>query len=250
VRLLGSDALALDDVLEITAPGGPPRTVDLLGRVSTGLQRALESIPWLHVRTADSMEPADLTVLAGALPARLPGGPLLLVDPPSNSARLLGVGLGSGDRVLPSHPLLQGLDLVALQDETPTVGGVPGWAHVVLGTQQGPLIMEGRLEGHPVVSLTFDPALSGIEKSLAFPLLVSNATSFLLAEAEQSEALSTTERFDPAESDIKPRPLPTFESATRAGSPGSSPSMEVWPWAAGLALAILGLEWVVFARRG
>jgi len=251
VRLLRSDALALDDVFETTAPGGPQRDVDLLGRVSPGLRRAVEAIPSLHVRTTDTGQPADLTVFDGALPARLPAGPLLLVDPPSNSARLLGVGLGNGDRLLPSHPLLQGLDLVALQDETPSVSGVPGWAHVVLGTQHGPLIMEGRLEGHPVVSLTFDPALSGIEKSLAFPLLVSNATSFLLAEAEQSAAATTAgEHFDPAESDIRPRPLPTFESAARSANMTTTPSTEVWPWAAGLALAILGLEWVVFARRG
>jgi hypothetical protein len=247
-RLLGQDALALDDVVDTIAPGGPPREVDLVGRVSEGLRRAVESIPWLHIRPADAPRPADLTVLAGVLPAQLPPGPLLLVDPPTNSGRLLGLGLGSGARVQAAHPLLQGLDLVALQDETPSIDGVPGWANVVLGRQQGPLIMQGRLEGHAVVSLTFDPAISGLEKSLAFPLLISNATSFLLSETELG-AQSSTEPFDTTESEIAPRPIPEFPSTTPAG-PANSGSTDVWPWLATAALGVLGLEWLVFARRG
>jgi von Willebrand factor type A domain/Aerotolerance regulator N-terminal len=248
-RLLGQDALPLDDQLDTLAPGGPRRDVDLLGRVSPGLQRAIESIPALHVRTADSTTPADLTVLAGVLPGQLPPGPLLLVDPPPNSARLLGVGLGSGARVNAGDPLLQGLDLAALQEETPSIGGVPGWAHVVLGNQQGPLLMRGTLEGHPVVSMTFDPSVSGLEKSLAFPLLVSNATSYLLAQAESPATGPTVEPFDRAESDIRPRPLPTFTSVPPPDLSVDTPFSERWPWLAAGALAFLGLEWLVFARR-
>jgi hypothetical protein len=213
------------------------------------LRRAVESVPSLHIRTADATRPADLSVLAGVLPGQLPPGPLLLVDPPATSARLLGVGLGSGDRVHPSHPLLQGLDLVALQAQTPSISGVPGWAHVVLGTQQGPLLMEGRLEGHAVVSMTFDPTVSGLEKSLAFPLLVSNATAFLLSESELSRP-ATVEPFDPAESDIKPHGIPTFQTAATIEPGASAPLTQAWPWLAAAALGLLGLEWLVFARRG
>src|SRR5205823_354392 len=49
VQLLGHDALAFDDKLVTTAPGGPPRDVDLLGRASDALRRAIESVPSLHV---------------------------------------------------------------------------------------------------------------------------------------------------------------------------------------------------------
>jgi hypothetical protein len=212
-------------------------------------------VPSLRVHTSDAASPAasdqpSLTVLGGSLPAQLPAGPLLLVDPPSNSARLLGVGLGSGARVQPGHPLLSGLDLAALQDETPSVGGVPGWARVVLGTLQGPLIIEGRLEGRPAVALTFDPAVSGLDKSLAFPLLVSNATSFLLAQADSSvTSTAAAEPFDSAESDIAPRPVPTFASAPQP-APGSAGTSDRWPWLVAICLAVLGAEWIVFARRG
>jgi Ca-activated chloride channel homolog len=249
VRLLGRDALKLDDQLDALAPGGPPRTVDVVGRASDGLRRAIESIPSLRVRTADAPQSADLTVLAGVLPSQLPPGPLLLVDPPANSGRLLGVGLGSGERLEAAHPLLQGLDLAALQDETPSVSGVPGWAHVVLGTRQGPLVMQGALEGRPVVSLTFHPAVSGLEKSLAFPLLISNATAFLLTQSEIAAA-PLNPPFETAESDITPRAAPTFETVANPNQPLASGSAELWPWLAAAALIVLGLEWLVFARRG
>jgi hypothetical protein len=246
VQLTGQDALALDDRLDVLAPGGPAREVALLGRASDGLQRALESIPSLHLRSADSSSQPELTVLAGVLPAKLPAGPLLLVDPPANSARLVGVGLGSAARVEPSDPLLQGLDTAALEALTPSINSVPGWAHVALGTQQGPLLMHGTLEGHPVVSMTFDPAVSGLEKSLAFPLLISNATSYLLGQTDP--LASQLPPFDSSESDIRPRPIPTFDSSPSEAKPAAP--AEVWPWLAAGALALLGVEWVVFARRG
>jgi len=247
-RLLGRDALPLDDSASSLAPGGPPRDVLLIGRPSIGLRRALESIPFVRLQVIEpsvtDRPPADLIVLDGTLPAQLPPGPLLLVDPPANSARLLGVGMGSGARVQASHPLMQGLDLAGLRAETPTVSGVPAWAHVVLGNIQGPLVMEGRMEGHPVVALTFDPAVTGLEKSLAYPLLISNATSFLLAPSAP-----TSEPFDTAESDIRPGTAPVYDApvAASAVNPGW---VERWPWLVGAVLALLGLEWVAFARRG
>jgi len=248
VRLLGRDALPMDDSASSVAPGGPPRDVLLVGRPTDALRRALESVPFVRLQVVDpsvvDRPRADLTVLDGTLPAQLPPGPLLLVDPPTNSVRLLGVGVGSGARVQASHPLVQGLDLSALRGETPTVTGVPGWAHVVLGNMQGPLVMEGRLEGHPVVAFTFDPAVTGLEKSLAYPLLISNATSFLLTPNQPTDT-----PFDSAESDIRPRPAPTFEAATTASVLGPA-WIDRWPVLLIALLALLGLEWIAFARRG
>jgi hypothetical protein len=153
------------------------------------------------------------------------------------------------------HPLLQGLDLAALQAETPGITSVPGWARVIVGTTRGPLIVEGRLEGRPVVALTFDPSIAGLEKSLAFPLLVSNATGFLLSQAgAPSGGASTVEPFDPARSDIAPRPIPTFPMVTSSAQPqagGTSVgTTDRAAWFLAAALVLLGAEWLVFARRG
>jgi len=89
--------------------------------------------------------------------------------------------------------------------------------------------MHGLLDGHPVVSLTFDPTLSGVDKSLAFPLLISNATSYLLVQAE--DQVNDTQPFDRAESDIRPRALPTFDTA-RLPTQSDQAVSEVWPWLA------------------
>jgi hypothetical protein len=246
VRLAGRDALSLDDATSALTPGGPPRDVLLIGRASASLRRAFDSIPFVRLRVADAAQadqPADVTVLEGVLPQQLPAGPLLLVNPPVFSARLLGVGVGSAARVQPAHPLLQGLDLAALRNETPTVTTVPAWSTVVLGTVQGPLILAGRMEGHSTVALTLDPTLSGLEKSLAYPLLISNATRYLLTPPP-----TNAEPFATAESDIRPRPVPDFTASAQA--PLSDGWSERWPVLIGGVLALLGLEWLAFARRG
>jgi hypothetical protein len=80
-------------------------------------------------------------------------------------------------------------------------------------------------------------------------LLISNATSFLLSESETSSA-SLSPPFDTSESDIAPRAVPTFETVANPDRPLSGGSTELWPWLAGAALVLLGLEWLVFARRG
>jgi hypothetical protein len=162
---------------------------------------------------------------------------------------LLGVGLGTAARVQQAHPLLQGLDLVALRGESPAVSGVPGWAQVVLGTSQGPLLLDGRLDGRPAVVVAFDPTTSGLDKSLAFPLLVSNATSHLLAQVDGARLTGSDERFDNAETDIRPRPAPSF-AASAPQVQSTDGWLDRWPWLVAAVLVVLAAEWVVFARRG
>jgi hypothetical protein len=79
--------------------------------------------------------------------------------------------------------------------------------------------------------------------------LINNATAYLLA---QSDPTAVTPAFDTAESDIRPRPLPSFDSPgqpTSAGAAADRP-MDTWQWFAAAALVVLGLEWLTFARRG
>jgi hypothetical protein len=50
---------------------------------------------------------------------------------------------------------------------------------VVAEAPAGPLILEGKQDGREVVALGFEPTASGIDRMIAFPLLVANAVSFL-----------------------------------------------------------------------
>jgi hypothetical protein len=151
------------------------------------LRRALESIPTIElsvVSPEDALDgpTADVTVLDATLPEALPPGPLLIVNPPQDNA-ILPVNNVTGavvpTKLDPQHSLLQGVDPNALQLEQGLVVAPPVWARTVVASSAGPLILDGRRSGQPVVVFAFDPAGSGLAKSIAFPLLVGNAIMYL-----------------------------------------------------------------------
>jgi hypothetical protein len=190
-ELEGRDALALDDAAEVTTAGLEPRRVVLVSQVPASLQRALEADPSLRVSTvsptdyAPERAPADLTVVDGAAVRKLPPGPLLIVNPASESPLVEVSGtFAAGPLTVfdAEHPLLQGVDAAALRAGRAAQIKPAPWARVVAGTAQGRLVLEGRTEGRPVVVLAADPILSGFDKSIAFPVLVSNAVASLLGD--------------------------------------------------------------------
>lgn len=329
-RLDHADALRLDDSVEIAvSPDARPRTVLLVtARPSAAPRRALEAIAGVKLRVVDPTDlgaeadrvPADVTVLDGTLPAALPAGPLLVLDPPVDAIHLAVQGplrTTAVATVDAAHPLLQGVDAAALRLDTATLIAAPAWARTVLGASDGPLVLDGRREGRPVVVFAFDAERAGLDKALAFPLLVSNAVSYLLSVAQPPvlapgarltvpapasgrratlvrpdggraelpsadgelrigpldqvgrytlvEPTDAGERVaariavnlaDAAESDIRPR-LDAAQAlvAGTAPTPLAASALpqrtnEWWrPLVLG-ALALLALEWLVFARRG
>jgi hypothetical protein len=334
LQLDGDDALALDDVVEVIAPaiGRRSSSVTLVSDAPVALRRVLEVVPAikLHVVGSDAYDRALppsaapgsgnaqlLTILHGVLPDRLPDGPLLIVNPPATSAHLDVTGAATA--VVPTtfdadHPLLASVDAAALRFDETRVIEPPSWATPVVAAARGPLILDGLRDGRPVVIFAFDPAQAGLETSLAFPLLLSNAIIHLLEEAQgpaitpgdvltlpapdggravlvspdgQRRQLSaddselrvrdtdqvgrytildaqdervllrsfTVNLLDATESDIRPRqdlapmPVTTAERASSTGDSGA-PLREWWRWLVAATLALLVLEWLVFARRG
>jgi Ca-activated chloride channel homolog len=186
VALDRGDTLAADDTVEVAVEAGHARQVLLVSRLPEVLERALRALPDLRVQTvspeAYSGAGAELVVLDGVLPERLPNGQLLIVNPPQGrdylrvSGELRSAQVSDFDG---RHPLLQSVDLSAARLARAPAVEPPSWARVVAETDDHPLIFEGRESGRSVVVFAFDPAGSGIEKMLAFPLLVSNAVAFL-----------------------------------------------------------------------
>lgn len=182
----GGDALPADDFAEVTVDIGFVRRVLLVTRRPEALERALRAIPDLRV---DTVAPerydgsgAEIVVLDGVLPSRLPSGQLIVVSPPPGQPFLptgpevLGVQFSDFDR---RHPLLQAVDLSAVRLARATPFQTPPWARVVAEAPAGPLIVEGREAGRSVIALGFDPSASGIDRMIAFPLLVANAVAYL-----------------------------------------------------------------------
>lgn len=322
------DALPLDDRVEVDTPllGTRPLRVQLVSPAPSALRQALEAIPTveLSVLGPDAYQPSgpspDITVFDSFLPPELPRGALLIVNPPAGNRFLpvLGTFTTTGLTTIDAgHPLLRGVDISAL---TGTVGKnlarVP-WARPVVVAGEGPLILEGYDHGYPLVIFTFDPAQSGLDKSLAFPLMVSNAVAYLIADRSGRTVIPgdpvalpapsagrallvrpdgqrqvvepadpaagelwirDTERsgrylvldsenqqavlsafsvnlFDQGESDIRPRrdlaPLPaTAQTGPAAAQAAELPVLEWWRFLAAALVVVVGVEWLVFTRRG
>ena len=180
------DALPADDTTEIAVEAGFARQVLLVSANPVALQRALQAIPDLRVTTVapDRYDgaAAEIVVLDGVLPERVPRGQLLIVNPPAGrdflpvEGQLDAVQFSDFD---PRHPLLSSVDLSAARLAQATRIQPPTWARVVAEATGGPLILEGQESGRSVVVFGFDPTASGLEKLIAFPLLVSNAVAYL-----------------------------------------------------------------------
>jgi hypothetical protein len=186
VKLNGGDSMPADDFAEVSVDIGFVRRVLLVTRRPEALERALRAIPDLKV---DTVAPerydgsgAEIVVLDGVVPQTLPSGQLIVVSPPPTQKlvpvgpEVQGVQFSDFD---PRHPLLQAVDLSAVRLAKATPFQTPSWARVVAQAPGGPLIVEGTEEGRSVVALGFDPTGSGIDRMIAFPLLVANAISFL-----------------------------------------------------------------------
>jgi Ca-activated chloride channel family protein len=186
VALGGRDALAADDSVEVAVDSGRARSVLLVSRLPGVMERALRAIPDLRVETvspeAYGGQAAELVVFDGFLPEQLPNAQLLIVNPPSGrdylkvEGELRTVRISDHDA---RHPLLQSVDLTAARLARMTLVQPPPWARSVADANGRPLILEGRDAGSSIVILAFDPTGSGIDRLLAFPLILSNAVAFL-----------------------------------------------------------------------
>ncbi len=187
-RLLTQDALALDNTAATIVPLATPSDVQLIASQPATMQRVLSALPFVGLHPVESGQRA-----VGGVPDGHPGRPARPVPQGSAPARQptfrqrrlhrLRRGPGGTDRVSADQdaPLVQGVDLDALRLDSTFTGSFPGWADLVLGTRDAPLIFDGRVGGESIVVFAFDPA-TGMDKSLAFPLLVSNAVGYLLSQ--------------------------------------------------------------------
>lgn len=180
VRLAGDDALSADDRAFLSLEEGRRRAAVVVGRNTDALARALRANPTLRVTVTppESYRPlpeTELTVFEGFLPATLPEGGVIVVNPPNDSlfrsaAPRLTLALDRAD-----DPLVSGIDFAAVRfGDVPRVN-LPSWAQPVVTVRDHPLIARGQVGGSRVVALTFDLKNTNLPTKLAFPLLLARA---------------------------------------------------------------------------
>jgi Ca-activated chloride channel homolog len=138
-------------------------------------------------RTA-SASAADVAIFDRTTPASLPSTNLLIIDP---SRDILGVAVGAARPVgllsVGDDPfgLLRYLSVSDIHVRTAHALSIPGWAHVALRDNHGPLLLEGEISNRAsarvrrVVMLAFALGDSDLPLSLDFPILMSNALDWM-----------------------------------------------------------------------
>jgi VWA domain-containing protein/aerotolerance regulator-like protein len=186
VTLAGHDDLALDDRAEVVVGDNAHRTAQVVSRTPAPWEQAFGALPnvttTVQAPSAYQDSGADLVVLDGYLPDPLPGGQLLIVNPPAGN-RTIGV-LGETAGTSPSsfdvhHPLLRSLDPGGLHLSQAERLAAPGWASTIVDSPAGPLLLAGELAGRRIVVFGFNPFASQLEKMVTFPILVANAVDYL-----------------------------------------------------------------------
>ena len=201
VRLDRPDLLPLDDVgVALIEAARPVRRLLLVGSQSDSLERVLRSLPQVEVTSVavEEYDPTavfDLYVFDGWMPAELPAGHWLLIDPPTGQELVpvigaLGSGSALGDNLQAPRiaytqpsPLLRFVELSGVQVYIARRLSVPEWAEAVVGARGGPLILAGYpgIEGQRAVVFAFElnPISTNLVNRSVFPVLMANVLDWL-----------------------------------------------------------------------
>lgn len=186
-RLDGADALPSDDVAWAVRPSSdaiPIRFVTPGNRfVAAGLGLMPRVIVSAYLtETAIFTDTPVLTVLDASLTDPLPAGNLLFIAP-YRSTEYFSV-TGVLDRPVPrpaptDDPLLRNVELGEINIlKSNRIENAP-WAHTVIDSAGGPLLIAGEVDGRRIAVLGFDVHDSDLPLNIAFPVLLSNLVGYL-----------------------------------------------------------------------
>jgi len=200
------DSLALDDTAFAVYQSTSARRVLLVSKGNLFLEQLLASLPGIQpfraLPTEDGKlqipaEPFDLFLLDGILPAELPAGNLLLINPSSNALFEVGASFNEMKNVrVQEHVLTRFVDWSAVHVRQARAVAPPDWAEVLIDTEGGPLVFAGETGGRRVAVLTFDLHESDLPLQVAYPILFSNLINYLIPPG----AFDATRSLHPGES--------------------------------------------------
>ena len=201
-RIDHADALAADNTAWAILPRRAPRPVTLVSEGDLFLEKVLQAIPMVELRTVKEAPPPSsaatsvVTVLHHKVPDPLPSGPLLVVDPTAGSALwdlgepLVNPIVTRQDKESPlmAHVRLDNVMMPAARKLT-----LKAKAEVLAEALTGdPLLCAFDRPGGKVLVLTVDLDKSDLPLQTAFPILVSNALAwFTGSQGELRESLAT-----------------------------------------------------------
>jgi hypothetical protein len=200
------DSLALDDTAFAVYQSSALRRVLLVSKGNLFLEQVLASLPNIQAFRALSAadgnlqipkDPFDLYIFDGIIPAEIPNGNLLFINPGTNPYfTIQGTFEQINSAEVIENPLTRYLDwsnihvLKAKQIQTPP------WADTLVQAEGGPLVFAGQTNGQRIASINFDLRESDLPLQIAFPILFSNLTNYLVPPS----AFDATQSLAPGQS--------------------------------------------------
>jgi len=193
-RLTVSDNMAVDKVAWAVVPQPVTNRVLLVTYGDYFLQTALALAPGVKLTTLspNTYLPAaalasDLVVFDGFLPRSVPGGPVLLVNPPRS--RAVGMRFGAYLRTGSVSPvpgltggtasLLQYVDLSDVHVARARAVTLPAWMNAVAVSGRETLLAAGQDVGRRVALISFNLEESDWPLRLSFPVAIRNLLAYL-----------------------------------------------------------------------
>ncbi len=185
------DYLAEDNSAWAVASGtGAGRALVLSETSNRFLEQVLRSLATMQAFQGDVTRPLpatpyDLYIFDGWLPATLPEGDLLIINPP-RSTSLFTLGAEStatgNPQVRRSDPRMAFVDFgdVSVLKFRPVT---TNWGDALITVQGGPLLVAGEVDGRQVAILTFDLRESDLPLQITWPVLMANLLNWFTPQA-------------------------------------------------------------------
>jgi len=233
--------------------------VTLVTEGSLYLKNVFAACPAVKLTVSESppatYDRETITVFDGRVPRRLPGGPVLVVDP-AGSCDLWRLGEPVADPVvarqeeawsLLADARLVGVSLAGARRLALAEAARP-LARPLAWTADGvPLGYGIRRPGGRVLVLSGNLEAGNLAQRTAFPILISNALAWLtepdsrrVGRAERDPKLSSAD-----ESDLCAEAIPLESDSPAIGPPGPP----LWLYCAALALILAVADWCLYERR-
>ena len=176
-----TDNLPQDNTAWAVSADAGTRRVLLMSEGNLFLEQVLRSLPSVQLVEGDinrglPTQPYDLYVFDGWLPATLPEGDLMFVDPPESNS-LFAVGASSqqvtNPRVQRDDPRMTFVDFsnVNLLEFKQVAAS---WAESLVSVDGGALLLAGETDDRQVSILTFDLRDSDLPLQIQWPILMSS----------------------------------------------------------------------------
>lgn len=198
-RLTRPDILSLDNRAWAVVDRVEPRQALLVSSGNVFMERAMALVPGLQLfKTTpgnydQEMKGYSLYIFDGWLPAQLPPGNILCLNPPRENILVPVLGMINGiERVSPAgeDPLLKYVDVDGWQLARAGKLACPAWGHPLLEYKGVPLVLVGEHGNRRVAVFGFDLHDTNIPLQTGFPILVNNLGAWLLPGVEEGMVLT------------------------------------------------------------